>query len=637
MSDTADLNIISMPTRYVEMVQVEEDVYRLGKNGVLFAIGDPDRAVADRRGRPLTLDAVRASGATVSKSFSDVSWRTEFGADLQYPSSAGNFLDAVRQVSPDVNTIRVDFNAYTLRNDGYLKDFHAFTTAAADRGFKLIIQYSDGLMAGRVRAGGRQKAPDPSARMEEIGTGWQEVMAWFEDPAQAPILNAVYGFEIINEPMAYPKTAEGGRAYARDIRHIVDDLGIDWHGRKILVGGLGASGTFRNVDLDTIRRAVGDQLVWSLHGYPGWLNPSEASFDRKAFLSGMADRLGDVGDDDVLLTETHLGRSDQDANGIPDLLDPHATGTSAASFNAARTAEWFAESGIGWTYWPMAGRRSSPLLNAGKGAFDVSLPQLAFANNVWSFDEAGTAEEAGDDTLTARRVEGRIKTAIAQAYGRAGDDTITADPGVVNLLYGGDGQDDLTAGPEGDWLFGQRGDDRVTGGTGADRLFGGPGDDTVTGGAGDDWIEGGDGRDRLEGGAGNDTILAGEGSNVVSGEGNDLILLTKADEDGRPLIIDELQPGDRIDLSAWVPAKGSKRKGTVELTAEPVAIAGEAPGLLLYDPGKNLGIVLTARALDGFRGVENFSGADSGLSLRNGVDEGRVLDPATGQLVHGGK
>ncbi|WP_435169273.1 hypothetical protein [Falsirhodobacter sp. 1013] len=634
MSDTADLNIISMPTRYVEMVRVEDDTYRLGKNGVLFRTSDPASALHDRRGRPLTLDTVRASGAPVSKSFSDVSWRTEFGADIQYPSTAGNFLDVVGQVSPDVNTIRVDFNAYTLRNEGYLETFRAFTTAAADRGFKLIIQYSDGLMAGRVTADGRQKATDPSARMEEIGTGWQEVMGWLEERAQAPILDAVYGFEVINEPMAYPKSAAGGEAYARDIARIVDDRGIDWHGRKILVGGLGASGTFRNVDLDTIRAAVGDQLVWSLHGYPGWLNPKEASFDGKAFLAEMEGRLPGIGNDDVLLTETHLGRDDQDANGVPDLLDPHATGTSAASFNAARTAEWFAETGIGWTYWPMAGRKSSPILNAGKGMFDVTLPQLAFANNVWSLDEAGTAAEAGNDTLTARRAEGRIKTALAQAYGRAGNDTLTSDPRAVNLLYGGDGQDDLTAGAQGDWLFGQRGDDGITGGGGEDRLFGGPGNDTVTGGDGADWIEGGEGQDLLEGGAGNDMILAGGGSTVASGPGDDVILPTKADDEGRPLIIDDLQAGDRIDLSAWVPAKGSKRRGTVELTADPVNIKGEAPGLRLRDPGKSLDIVLAAAAVQGFRGAESFIGAEDGLRVMEGDARPAhaVLDRSTGLL-----
>ena len=634
MSDTADLNIISMPTRYVEMVRVEDNTYRLGKNGVLFRTSDPASALHDRRGKPLTVDAARASGAPVSKSFSDVSWRTEFGADIQYPSTAGNFLDVVGQVSPDVNTIRVDFNAYTLRNEGYLENFRAFTTAAAERGYKLIIQYSDGLMAGRVTADGREKASNPSARMEEIGTGWQEVMGWLEERAQAPILDAVYGFEIINEPMAYPKSAEGGQAYARDIARIVDDLGIDWHGRKILVGGLGASGTFRNMDLDTIRAAVGDQLVWSLHGYPGWLNPKEASFDGKAFLAGMGERLPGIGNDDVLLTETHLGRDDQDGNGVPDLLDPHATGTSAASFNAARTAEWFAETGIGWTYWPMAGRKSSPILNAGKGMFDVSLPQLAFANNVWSFDEAGTSEEAGDDTLTARRAEGRIKTAVAQAYGRAGNDTLGSDPGAVNLLYGGDGQDELTAGPKGDWLFGQRADDRLHGGNGADRLFGGPGDDTVQGGSGADWIEGGDGQDLLEGGAGNDMILADGGSTVVSGPGEDIILLTKADAEGRPLIIDDLQAGDRIDLSAWVPAKGGKRRGTVELTVEPVTIKGEAPGLRLRDPGKNLDIVLASGALQGFWGAESFVGAEDGLRVMEGAGRSApaFLDRSTGLL-----
>lgn len=97
--------------------------------------------------------------------------------------------------------------------------------------------------------------------------------------------------------------------------------------------------------------------------------------------------------------------------------------------------------------------------------------------------------------------------------GLAGDDTITADPGLSATLAfvvdGGDDNDTITGGPGNDTLNGGAGIDTLNGGGGNDTLTGGPGNDSHAGNAGDDvmvWNPG-DGNDLMEGGDGADTML----------------------------------------------------------------------------------------------------------------------------------
>ncbi|MFV0411618.1 MAG: hypothetical protein ACK5LJ_18545 [Paracoccus sp. (in: a-proteobacteria)] len=66
---------------------------------------------------------------------------------LAYLDRAEEFLDALRGNFPEVNTIRLDFNIYTLNNQNLLADWENFAAAAAGRGYQLIIQNSDGVMS----------------------------------------------------------------------------------------------------------------------------------------------------------------------------------------------------------------------------------------------------------------------------------------------------------------------------------------------------------------------------------------------------------------------------------------------------------------------------------------------------------
>lgn len=86
----------------------------------------------------------------------------------------------------------------------------------------------------------------------------------------------------------------------------------------------------------------------------------------------------------------------------------------------------------------------------------------------------------------------------AEIYGGAGNDLITAGGG-----------DDRVSGEDGhDIILGNAGNDRLDGGAGDDFLFGGLGDDLLLGGLGDDRLVGGPGVDVLDGGAGRNRLFA---------------------------------------------------------------------------------------------------------------------------------
>ena len=118
-------------------------------------------------------------------------------------------------------------------------------------------------------------------------------------------------------------------------------------------------------------------------------------------------------------------------------------------------------------------------------------------------------------------------TNLIEAFGQAGDDTITLDETNGALpaaqLFGGDGNDTITSGSGNDLLFGQSGSDTLLGGGGNDQLFGGDGNDVLTGGSGNDQVFGqagddtmiwnpGDGSDVFEGGDGDDTAQVNGGN-----------------------------------------------------------------------------------------------------------------------------
>src|SRR5262245_47349651 len=112
-------------------------------------------------------------------------------------------------------------------------------------------------------------------------------------------------------------------------------------------------------------------------------------------------------------------------------------------------------------------------------------------------------------------------TALIQAFGLNGNDTITMDESNGALpkanLFGGAGNDVLTGGSGSDQLFGQAGNDTLLGKGGNDFLFGGTENDTLTGGDADDQVFGEAGDDRMIWNPGDDTDLneGGDGTDTV--------------------------------------------------------------------------------------------------------------------------
>jgi Ca2+-binding RTX toxin-like protein len=156
---------------------------------------------------------------------------------------------------------------------------------------------------------------------------------------------------------------------------------------------------------------------------------------------------------------------------------------------------------------------------------------FTFAGNAATSDigishVAVTATDAAGESVTASF--GLIVRAVAGS-------TVVGTPD-EDVIYGGTGDEKLTAQGSSDYVYGDIGNDLLRGGTGNDVLQGGAGDDVLRagtgqnlldGGAGDDLIFGGPGASFIAGGAGNDTIKVGAGSDVISfnrGDGWDTVI-----------------------------------------------------------------------------------------------------------------
>jgi Ca2+-binding RTX toxin-like protein len=118
------------------------------------------------------------------------------------------------------------------------------------------------------------------------------------------------------------------------------------------------------------------------------------------------------------------------------------------------------------------------------------------------------------------------------AYGQDGHDEISAHDnlGLAAILYGGEGNDELTSG------------------SGNDLLLGGNGNDNLTGASGNDFLIGGAGADRIVGASGHDVLVAGEVASYFTPD--DLLLIAQqwatnrtAADDFADEVFDELAEG----------------------------------------------------------------------------------------------
>ncbi|WP_010036140.1 MULTISPECIES: calcium-binding protein [Streptomyces] len=150
---------------------------------------------------------------------------------------------------------------------------------------------------------------------------------------------------------------------------------------------------------------------------------------------------------------------------------------------------------------------------ADTASFDNATDQVFYSNTI----ELGDGNDKWTGA-TGDRVDG------SSVRGGAGDDVIRA--GALGYAGGGDGDDTLYAGIDGEIVDGGAGDDVLHGGAGDQIMRADDGDDTVYGGAGDDEIHGGrgndilyghSGADRIWGNSGDDELYGGPGADTLSG------------------------------------------------------------------------------------------------------------------------
>jgi Ca2+-binding RTX toxin-like protein len=109
------------------------------------------------------------------------------------------------------------------------------------------------------------------------------------------------------------------------------------------------------------------------------------------------------------------------------------------------------------------------------------------------------------------------------------DVTVPAECGPASayagIVYGTDGNDDLSGGNSRQIIFGLGGDDTLHGGNSGDCLVGGDGNDQMYGGNAKDVLLGGDGDDLLVGANGKDLIDGAAGTDICDGgRGNDTLI-----------------------------------------------------------------------------------------------------------------
>ena len=220
------------------------------------------------------------------------------------------------------------------------------------------------------------------------------------------------------------------------------------------------------------------------------------------------------------------------------------------------------------TYPPDVPRAMAAAHNAGT----MLLPNSMFLGNTVVYagsDEAVTIDlgkdadattEGMQQTAAGGHAEGDVLMDFQGIRGSAHDDTLTGD-GRANFIRGHRGDDVIKGGgneavtllyPDSDpddadddsfsavvnvmdVLWGGAGDDDIDGQDGPDDIMGGPGDDDIKGGDGDDMLYGGAGTDTIDGGAGTDTLSFASATEGVT------VDLPGDEEDGYRVV-----DGDRV-------------------------------------------------------------------------------------------
>ncbi|WP_430938495.1 hypothetical protein [Rhodovulum sp. YNF3179] len=247
---------------------------------------------------------------------------------------------------------------------------------------------------------------------------------------------------------------------------------------------------------------------------------------------------------------------------------------------------------------------------------------------------------------------------IESLYGGAGDDVLTANA-KDNTLRGGGGDDRLTGGAGTDTadfatstgavfvsldengdavgvqdglggtdqlfgfenLVGGTGNDELTGNAQINRLYGAAGDDRLDGGAGDDRLFGDDGDDELVGGTGDDFLEGGAGADILDGgAGADSL----AGGDGG----DTLSGGAGDDT-----LEGGAGSDTVDLSDSGSSLVVD---LTNVDPEGWVVVADGQGGTDRLKGIENVTGSNHDDTLTGDAGANRLTGGAGADRLTGG-
>lgn len=443
-------------------------------------------------------------------------WQSDFQT---IPTSMwGNpelYAARLRDALPEVTTLRLPFNANSFNADGTLHpQYERFLEAAASEGFNFILVQMDG-DAQTLSASGS----DALQTMRDELTGgvytnmeqaWTQMLDWMD--AHPAVQNAVYAYEVVNEPAAYNTAtfyadtrAEGLREfvalYAEHMVQMGQMIDARADGAKIMVGGWNYSADFQQLAdvtigdgsaLDYIREGLGDSLVWSAHLYPGWQGTSGSSDpdDLKEKLDAI---YAPVSGDSLILTETNA-QGNEAYNLVSDRPEVQAF---------TQAYDWFADNGVavGWFTGSQYGESNLSRMDPDGTLRFVQQASYGAAMDAFSLGTEDPADAASENVaieLIGARLRNQttdpdydvqnpfdIAQYLGLGLGGGGDDTLVGSAQANNFLYGGTGDDSMLGNSLDDFLYGQEGEDTVDGGaSGHDHLFGGRGADRVIGGAG---------------------------------------------------------------------------------------------------------------------------------------------------------
>ncbi len=330
-----------------------------------------------------------------------------------YPTGGGlapaAFFDVVETQLSAVNRIRFVLSPATAHDTAAFNQFKTWVTEAAIAGYGIDIVYADGVRISN------DKLPETRMSTEAFNlmkSSWQILLNWVN--ATPTVKDKIWGYELVNEPEvyrtltanAYYHSGQDAINYATDLVNLYNGV-TGWGDKKIIVGGMGASGKFAVLDdaqmsavdtrtpIDVIRDTFGTKLVWSAHTYAGWGPENDSVQD---WYNTWEDEYYIIAGDQFFMTEGHT--RDQFVNKLV-----NDDGSQSNDHQYARALDWFGERGIGLSWWPATYEQNNfssdaLLFRDGLGVVTPFANNVFWANRAWMADRAPYQDpDAGNDIV----------------------------------------------------------------------------------------------------------------------------------------------------------------------------------------------------------------------------------------------